>query len=251
MALIEACVDSYASAKAAYLGGADRLELCGQLAIGGVTPSFALLEQIQRDFPIPIRVLIRPRGGDFLYSKEEREQMMREIELFSNLKAEGIVIGALKEDGELDVEFLRRLKERAGECKLTLHRAFDKCKDAFWAMEEAIGLGFDTILTSGQKATAFEGAPLLRALRERAKGRIEIMAGGGVRKENILLLFEHCGISCFHTSCRKEVKGQMKFLRDKVNMGFAGISENSLFVTDKEEFSECAKLVHGIQGMRE
>ncbi len=245
MAIIEACVDSYRSAAAAVRGGADRLELCGQLSIGGVTPSIALFEQVRRDFPIPIRVLIRPRGGDFLYGKKEREQILREIELFDSYGADGIVVGALTEDGDLDGEFLLQVCERAGGGQMTLHRAFDKCRDPFEALKAAKSLGFDTILTSGQRPTAREGAGLLKELVLRAGEELDIMAGGGIGRSNIVYLHETCGINVFHASCKRPIKSKMKFLREEVNMGFANVREDTLFFTDEGEFSECSKIVHG------
>lgn len=242
MAFIEACVDSYASAKAAFCGGADRFELCGQLSIGGVTPSPALFEQIRRDFDLPIRVLIRPRGGDFLYSKEEAEQILREISLFRSLGADGVVIGALNREGDLDLSQMQSFLNCAEGMKVTLHRAFDVCRDAFSTLEQAKELFIDTILTSGQRKTAILGIELLKELR-RAAGKVKIMAGGGVRADNIQVL-KDAGIEWLHTSCRREIKSGMRFFNGEVCMGFAGIPEDSRFVTDEEEFRSCAKKAH-------
>ena len=155
--LIEACVDSYASCKAAYLGGADRLELCAHLVIGGTTPSPALFRQVARDIPVKINVLIRPRFGDFLYSEAEMEQMCEEIQTFRDLGANGVVIGALTPDGDLDMEKMRRLMDCAGTMDVTLHRAFDMTRDPFRTLEEAVQLGCKTILTSGQQKDALAG----------------------------------------------------------------------------------------------
>ena len=162
--LIEACVDSYASCRAAYRGGADRLELCAHLVIGGTTPSTALFRQVQRDIPVKTNVLIRPRFGDFLYSKEEQEQMCEEIRMYRELGANGVVIGALTPDGNLDLDAMRRLMNCAGNMDVTLHRAFDMTRDPFAAMEDAIRLGCKTILTSGQQKDPLTGAELLREL---------------------------------------------------------------------------------------
>ena len=143
--LIEACVDSYASCRAAYRGGADRLELCAHLVIGGTTPSTALFRQVQRDIPVKTNILIRPRFGDFLYSKEELEQMCEEIRMYRELGANGVVIGALTPDGDLDMEKMRRLMDCAGTMDVTLHRAFDMTRDPFRTLEEAVQLGCKTI----------------------------------------------------------------------------------------------------------
>ena len=242
MALIEACVDSYESCRAAYLGGADRFELCGQLLIGGVTPSPALFEQVKRDFPVKINVLIRPRGGDFLYSETEIEQICEEIKLFRALGADGVVIGALRADGSLDVENMRRFIGLADGMHITLHRAFDKVRDPLETLELAVSLKVNTILTSGQMPNAVEGASLLKELQRRASGRITVMVGGGVRADNLQILHEQTGISVFHTSCRKRVKSGMQFVRGEVNTG--SVPEDEIFVTDEAEFSRCARIVH-------
>lgn len=151
--LIEACVDSYASAMAASRAGADRLELCAHLVIGGTTPTHALFRQVQHDSGVPINVLIRPRFGDFLYTEPELEEMCEEIAAFRDLGANGVVIGALTPDGELDLVQMRRMMACAGQMEVTLHRAFDMTRDPFRALENAVSLGCRTILSSGQAAT--------------------------------------------------------------------------------------------------
>ena len=162
--LIEACVDSYASAMAASRAGADRLELCAHLVIGGTTPTHALFRQVQRDSGVPVNVLIRPRFGDFLYTEPELEEMCEEIAAFRDLGANGVVIGALTPDGELDLAQMRRMLACAGKMEVTLHRAFDMTRDPFRALEDAVSLGCRTILSSGQAANAALGAPLLAKL---------------------------------------------------------------------------------------
>ena len=192
--LIEGCVDSFASAMAAIGGGADRLELCGSLVIGGVTPSPAIFQQVRTAWEGRIHVLIRPRFGDFLYTDREGAQMEEEIASFRELGADGVVIGALTPDGALDEALLGRLMAQAGNLSVTLHRAFDMARDPIEALERAVALGFQTILTSGQAPSATQGTDCLRALRERAEGRISIMAGSGVKEENILSIHEKTGI---------------------------------------------------------
>ena len=201
--LIEACVDAYASAMAAARGGADRLELCANLAIGGTTPSLPLFRQVRRDCPVKVNVLIRPRFGDFLYDQAELEEMAEEIDAFRELGANGVVIGVLTPEGALDQAAMARLMERAGDMEVTLHRAFDMTRDPFAALETAVSLGCRTILTSGQERSAAAGKDLLRELRTRAAGRIDIMAGSGVRKDNIQEIHDHTGIITFHTTGRK------------------------------------------------
>lgn len=245
--LIEGCVDSYASAAAAVRGGADRLELCANLSIGGTTPSRSLFQQVRRDFPVPVNVLIRPRFGDFLYTREELEEMGEEIRAFRALGADGVVLGVLTSEGELDEEAMARLMDRAGDISVTLHRAFDMTRDPFAALEEAVRLGCRTILTSGQAPSAPEGQALLRQLFVRAAGRIDLMAGSGVKRGNIRAIAEHTGIRVFHTSGRRgAVDSGMRYRKEGVSMGLPSLSEYELWRTDEAEFRACAEIVHGL-----
>lgn len=245
--LIEGCVDSYASAMAAVRGGADRLELCANLSIGGTTPSHALFRQVRRDCGARINVLVRPRFGDFLYTTEELEEMEEEIARFKELGADGVVIGVLTPDGELDGGRLARLMERAVGMEVTLHRAFDMTQDPFAALEEAVRLGFGTILTSGQAGGAPEGKELLRELTARAAGRIDIMAGAGVNRTNIRLLHEYAGVTSFHTSARRGAADSgMRYRKKGVSMGLPSLSEYEIWRTDESEFRACAQIVHSL-----
>lgn len=243
--LIEGCVDGYTSSMAAARAGADRFELCAHLAIGGVTPSPVVFQQVQRDCEVKINVLIRPRFGDFLYTEAETEQMCREIEMFRNMGANGVVIGALTPEGALDTEKLRRMIDCAGDMELALHRAFDMTRDPFAALETAISLGFDTILTSGQQANAELGQELLKELFAAARGRIDIMAGCGVKKRNIQPIHDYTGINVFHTTGRKgPADSGMVYRKSGVSMGLPYLSEYELWQTDEQEFRACAQIVH-------
>ncbi len=245
--LIEGCVDSYASAMIAAREGADRLELCGQLAIGGVTPSPALFEQVKRDCGVPVNILIRPRFGDFLYSEAEMEQMGREIELFRDMGANGVVIGTLTAQGELDMEKMEKLMERAKGMEVTLHRAFDMARDPLDTLERAAKLGCRTILTSGQAGNAWEGRDLLARLQAQAAGRIRVMAGSGVKSGNIGPLHDHTGITAFHTTGRRgAVDSGMVYRKAEVSMGLPSLSEYEIWRTDPEEFRACAQIVHSL-----
>ena len=247
--LIEGCVDSYASAMAAARGGADRLELCANLSIGGTTPSHALFRQVRRDCGARINVLIRPRFGDFLYTEEELEEMGEEIAAFRNLGAGGVVIGVLTPDGELDTAWMARLMERAAGMEVTLHRAFDMTRDPFAALEEAVRLGVTTILTSGQAGSAPQGKELLRELTAQAAGRIDIMAGAGVNQTNIRMLHAYTGVTSFHTSARRgAVDSGMRYRREGVSMGLPSLSEYEIWRTDEEELRACAEIVHSLTG---
>ena len=243
--LIEACVDSYASCMAAAKGGADRLELCANLAIGGTTPSASLFKQVQRDCDVKINVLIRPRFGDFLYTEPEMEEMCEEIKMFRDLGANGVVIGTLTADGALDQEKMRRLMDCAGGIDVTLHRAFDMTRDPFAALETAIGLGCRKSLTSGQEKDAAAGKDTLKAVYAQAAGRIDIMAGCGVKKWNIQEIHDHTGIVVFHTTGRKDpLDSGMVYRKSTVFMGLPSLSEYEVWQTDEQEFRECAQIVH-------
>lgn len=243
--LIEGCVDSYASCAAACRGGADRLELCANLAIGGTTPSASLFKQVQRDCDVKINVLIRPRFGDFLYTEPEMEEMCEEIKMFRDLGANGVVIGTLTADGALDQEKMRRLMDCAGGIDVTLHRAFDMTRDPMDALEAAIALGCKTILTSGQEKDAAAGKDTLKAVYAQAAGRIDIMAGCGVKKWNIQEIHDHTGIVVFHTTGRKDpLDSGMVYRKSTVFMGLPSLSEYEVWQTDEQEFRECAQIVH-------
>ena len=244
--LIEACVDSYQSCVNATKGGADRLELCSHLIIGGCTPTLPVFKQVQRDCKgVKINVLIRPRFGDFLYTEDEIEAMFEDIATFRDLGANGVVIGALTPDGDLDIEVMKRMMACAGDMDVTLHRAFDMTRDPFKTLEEAIELGCKTILTSGQQSNVVEGKDLLKEVYEKAAGRIDIMAGCGVKKWNIQEIHDHTGIVVFHTTGRKGVLDSgMKYRKSTVAMGLPTLSEYEIWQTDEQEFRECAEIVH-------
>lgn len=244
MSLLEACVGSYASSKAAYQGGADRLELCANLVIGGTTPSRALFLQVQRDFDIKINVMIRTRFGDFLYDDAELEEMCAEIASFRDLGANGVVFGVLTPEGELDEARMARLISYAGNMEVTLHRAFDMTRDPFAALESAIRLGCKTILTSGQAADAMQGSALLRELHKRAAGRIDIMAGCGVNSGNLLRLHERTGVTSFHASAKQTAQSAMRYRKESVSMGLPSMSEYQLWQTDEAAVRACAEIVH-------
>ena len=183
--LLECCVDSVESALAAAEGGADRLELCAGLVIGGISPSIALFEEVREQTGLPVRVLLRPRFGDFLYTAHELAVMIKEAELFRKAGAEGIVIGCLKKDGSLCREQMEELITAAQGIKVTLHRAFDLCINPMEAYMQAKEMGIDAILTSGQEQDCLKGMPLLKELSElqrKTKGP-KIMAGNTASKE--------------------------------------------------------------------
>ena len=209
----------------------------------------ALFRQVQRDIPVKTNVLIRPRFGDFLYSKEEQEQMCEEIRMYRELGANGVVIGALTPDGDLDIQSMRRMMDCAGGMDVTLHRAFDMTRDPMRTLEDAIQLGCKTILTSGQQKDALTGVELLRELYDRANGRIDIMAGCGVKKWNIQEIHDRAGLVVFHTTGRKDaLDSGMRYRKQTVAMGLPSLSEYEIWQTDEEEFRACAEIVHSFAG---
>lgn len=197
---IECCCTSVYEVMEAEAGGAGRVELCENLAVGGVTPSRELLDEVLKSTSLPVNVLVRPRGGDFVYSREEEEQMMESIAMCRELGANGVVIGALRRDGSVDMELVRRMIAAARPLSVTFHRAFDECSEPFAALDDIIALGCDRLLSSGLEESAYDGRELLAALVERAAGRIIIMPGGGVRPSNIYALDATTRAAEFHGS---------------------------------------------------
>ena len=200
---LEICVETLENAQIADRGGAHRIELCGELAGGGVTPSLGLLEQVVAGIAIPVHCMIRPRGGDFLYSAGEFRAMERDIELAKNAGAAGVVLGMLTARGEVDVAATRRLIEAARPMGVTFHRAFDVTRDLDAALEAVIAAGTDILLTSGGAERLSEGVDAVARLVERARDRIEIMGGSGVRLQNAVALCEASGVAAIHSSMRR------------------------------------------------
>ena len=250
--LLEVCVDSVESAISAQKGGAHRIELCANMVIGGTTPGIALFQEVKKHIGLKTHVLIRPRFGDFLYNDYEFSCMQREVELFCREGADGVVIGCLKENGELNREQMKALIELAGGKSVTLHRAFDMCREPFAALMQAAELGVDTILTSGQQENCIEGISLLRELCLREDGRIKIMAGAGVNARAIELLTGEClGLSCFHMSGKTVLPSAMRYRREQVHMGLPGLSEYEYFKTDEKAISQAREVLERAFGSRE
>jgi len=198
----EACCPSLEAVRAAFRTGARRIELCERLEIGGVTPSEELLRAALAATPLPVNVLIRPRGGDFVYDEAEVQAMLESIRLCRSLGANGVVIGALTPSGAVDLPVMRRLVAAAkGDLSVTFHRAFDETADPSAALEDIIALGCDRLLTSGHAPDAFAGRALIGALVRQAAGRIVVMAGCGVRPGNIGQIARETGAPEFHSSC--------------------------------------------------
>ncbi|TWW78867.1 copper homeostasis protein cutC homolog [Takifugu rubripes] len=231
--LIEVCVDSVESAVNAERGGAGRLELCSSLTEGGLTPSLGLLQVLKQYVKIPVYVMIRPRGGDFLYSDQEVQVMRKDIELMKKHGADGLVLGALTEDGQVDAELCMELLAAARPLPVTFHRAFDMARDPVGTLEMLVSLGFQRVLTSGCDTSALEGLPVIKRLIDQAKGRITIMPGGGITERNLQRILEGSGAEEFHCSARSSKDSAMKYRNTSVAMG-ASLSapEYSLKVAD-------------------
>jgi len=226
--LIEIATSDFLTTKSAVEGGADRIELCANLAEGGTTPSYAHIKKCREAFDIALFPIIRPRGGDFLYTKDEFEIMKNDIKLCKELGCEGLVIGLLNMDGTIDMTRTSELIELAYPLEVTFHRAFDRCKDPFAALEELIEIGCHRILTSGQKPTVSEGVDLIAELNKKADDRIIILPGSGVRKDNIKMLLEKTGCIEFHSSLRGKARSPMQFIHPAFADSVESYSNNEI-----------------------
>ncbi|MBR3876851.1 MAG: copper homeostasis protein CutC [Bacteroidaceae bacterium] len=235
MAILEICAGSVESAIAARDGGAARIELCAALEIGGTTPSAGLIAEVRKIEGIVLNVIIRPRGGDFLHNEHEAACMEQDIRTCRQLGADGVVIGALTAEGDIDTALCKRLIDAADGMSITFHRAFDMCRDPKRALEELIAIGCDRVLTSGQAATAEAGLPLLKELVQQAAGRISIMPGCGVNSGNAARILQATGAVEIHASARKSVGSGMLFRHSGVSMGTPGSDEYERKETDVDE----------------
>ena len=202
--LLEVCAASVESARAAAQGGAQRIELCTALELDGLTPSPEEIAEARTIEGIKMNVLIRSREGNFVYSEAETTLMINQIEIARQLGADGVVIGALTPEGDIDLPTCQRMMKAAGDLSVTFHRAFDQCRHPEQALEDIISLGCQRLLTSGQQPTALEGVPFLRKLQQQANGRIIIMPGAGVNPDNAAFILRETGCLEIHSSARKK-----------------------------------------------
>lgn len=231
----EVCANSVESCVEAQRGGADRVELCAGIPEGGTTPSYGDIVMARKLLiTTKLHVIIRPRGGDFLYSDLEREIMLEDVRMARRLGVDGVVFGALTADGDIDMDFMRQLMAESEGMSVTFHRAFDVCRNPFVALEQIIELGCDRILTSGQMPKAEDGVDLLKQLVEKAGDRIIIMPGCGVNAGNIAKIAQITGAKEFHFSARSKHESGMQFRKSRVSMGGSVmIDEYSRDVTDE------------------
>jgi copper homeostasis protein len=244
--LVEACVDSVESALAAERGGAGRLELCDALFDGGTTPSAGMIAACRDRVSIPLFVIIRPRGGGFVYSESELDVMRRDIIAARGLGADGVVIGAMRPDGSVHEEQTRSLVDVAGDLPVTFHRAFDFAPDLGAALEVLVTAGVGRVLSSGGAPTAREGADALAALVRQAAGRLVVMAGGGVREENVRDIIATTGVREVHVRLTRLTRGAGPALRDGVKVRKALPSDEAAWEeTDETRIRRLAIAVAG------
>ena len=242
----EICANSVESCLAAQEGGADRVELCAGIPEGGTTPSYGEIKLARKLLTkTKLHVIIRPRGGDFLYTPLELERMEEDIRICRELGEDGVVFGCLTEEGEIDREANRRLVELARPMSVTFHRAFDRTADPMKALEDIISLGCNRILTSGQQPKAIDGISLLAQLEKKLKEYplppIQLLAGSGVNEENIRQIFDATGIHEYHFSARVNVVSKMKHYNHEVYMGAKGADESYSLVTSAEKVRNTIK----------
>lgn len=238
---IEICIDNIESALIAQNAGADRLELCSSLSVGGLTPSYSLIKSAVNLCHIPCYVMIRPRAGDFLFNAHEIEMMEQDIYVAKELGAQGVVIGALTPYGEIDVVNCQRLVKAADGIGITFHRAFDLCADPYKGLEQLIELGCERLLSSGQQSNAVEGKTLLAQLVKQAEGRIKIMAGAGVNPDNAKELAEVTKVDELHLSAKTYRSSQM-ISKNNAVMGSRAEDDSNIWVCDAEQIKKMKQL---------
>lgn len=223
--ILEVCAASLESVMAAKAGGAQRIELCSALSEDGLTPSYGMIEAARRFGPDRLHVLIRPRGGDFVYSEAEVECMVSDIRICRELGADGVVIGALTEEGDIDIEVCRRLVEAAKGMQITFHRAFDQCREPLKALKQIMTLGCHRLLTSGQAPTAMQGIPLINTLASLVNTGFVIMPGAGVNENNAAEILSKTGATEIHGSLRSMTPKGMETNPEKVRTLIQRINE--------------------------
>jgi copper homeostasis protein len=233
---VEVCVDSVAGARAAAEGGADRIELCSALELGGCTPSLGLL-RAARDVAasVPIFAMLRVRAGDFVVDRDDLASIVADVEAFRRAGADGLVFGALTADGEIDREALRVVQDAAADLPLTFHRAVDCCRDVLAAVDVLVDAGVRRVLTSGGAPTALVGQDAIASMVARAAGRIAVMAGSGVRASNVAALVAATGVSEVHLSAGRVVTGPSRFGRPECGFAAPGRADHERRETDAGE----------------
>lgn len=248
---LEICCFNLSSAMAAEAGGADRIELCSAIGVGGVTPSAALIKHCVSCLQIPVHVLVRPRAGDFLYSAQEMALLLDDIRFCRDMGAQAVVVGFLRADGCIDEHKLEQAILAAKGMKVVFHRAFDMCKAPLEALRVLKQYPVAYVLSSGQKASAIEGLPLLKQMVETCQGsHLKIMAGAGVRAHNIASLAKQCRAQAFHMSARILSRSAMSYRKTDVAMGHDSVEKEYSIQTHDVEAIKQAKHALLVKGER-
>jgi len=238
--IIEICTNSFASAKAAQEAGADRVELCTELSVGGLTPSYGLIQKVRNELSIPIHVMIRPRSGNFTYSADEVDVMIQDILFCKEMACAGIVSGALTIEKEIDIDTTQQLIQAAEGMEFTFHRAFDWCQNPQATIEQLIGLGAMRVLSSGQSSKAIEGIDLLKNMKSWANNRIQIMPGSGINPQNVMA-FKEQGFEMIHFSATQKIQTLNNV--PKVSMHSASFFEEGIVATSQKEIIQEIKAI--------
>ena len=241
--ILEVCVDSVESAIQAQQGGANRLELCANLLIGGTTPSIHLYNEVRKHTTLPIRALIRPRFGDFLYTNYEFEIMKNEVMMYRKAEIDGVVIGCLQADGMLDMNRMADLITIANGMKITVNRAFDMLKNPVEALEKMKQLGVDTVLTSGQKQCCLDGTLLIEQLIEQSEKKINIMIGAGVNASVIEQMLIRTNATQFHMSGKIALDSLMVYRKEGISMGLPSFSEYQILQTSRQNIEDAKNII--------
>ncbi|MDE6543807.1 MAG: copper homeostasis protein CutC [Muribaculaceae bacterium] len=240
---LEVCAGDLRSVYAARDGGAVRVELCSGLAEGGMTPSIGLVRGAREVSGIAVNVLIRPRPGDFVYGEREARVMLDDIAAANEAGADGVVIGALTPEGDIDFGLVERMIKAAGKMSVTFHRAFDLCREPMEALNVLMALGVNRLLTSGQAPTALQGMELLSRLVDAAGERLSVMPGGGVNAGNAAEILDRSGAHEIHASARARIDSKMKFRRGDVSMGASGSDEYATLTTSENLVREIVRAI--------
>lgn len=231
---VEVCVDGIESLNNALVGGADRIELCSSLPLGGISPTYGLIQYAVKHSNVPVYAMVRPRSGDFLFTSDEVDMMCDEIQFFRESGVNGIVIGALTEDANLDIKAVRRWVDSAKGLGVTFHRAFDLVNSFHSTLEVLIDLGCERVLTSGGRSTAFEGIDNLKSLVAQADGRISVMPGCGVNQQNAKSIIDATGAGEIHLSAKVSHPSKMLAPKHKVVMGTNASIDSYRDITDAQ-----------------
>ncbi len=244
--LLEICCGSIDDAIEAEKGGADRVELCSALFLGGLTPSLGTIQEAKRRLKIPIMVMVRPRGGGFAYTDAEMASMERDTEAAVENGADGVVFGILQSDGKVDIPRCRRIRQLIGERQAVFHRAFDVTPDPFEALEQLVDLGMTRVLTSGQKDSVPEGVELINKLIERAGDRIEILPGGGIQAWNVKEMIERIGWRQVHLTAWQTISDTSTQARPAITFGGALCPpEDRYQMTDAKLVRQLSEMLRG------